>query len=133
MIVEQAYITEHGRRRRRMVRVDLDEVRGGLAIPTAADREHWRAIRELLQAAVGESTFEIWLDPTELIAVDGQHRLVVGVPAATAAWTSTRFGPLLERCAARVGRELRFASEPEVQAFGVTDRPVQHARQEAAR
>jgi len=133
MLVEQAYITERGRRRRRLVRVDLDEVRRGLGIPTAADREHWRGTRELLQAAAGESTFEIWLEPIELIAVDGQHRLVVGVPAATAAWTSTRFGPLLERCAVRVGRGLRFASEPEAQAFGVTARPVQHARQEGAR
>jgi hypothetical protein len=133
MIVEQAYMTERGRRRRRLVRVDLDEVRRGLGIPTAADREDWRRIRELLEAAVGESRFEIWLEPTELIAVDGRHRLVVGVPAATAAWTSTRFGRLLERCAARVGRELRFASEPEVDALGVTQRPVQHPSQEGAR
>jgi len=133
MIVEQAYMTERGRRRRRLVRVDLDEVRRGLGIPTAADREDWWQIRELLQAAVGESRFEIWLEPTELIAVDGRHRLVVGVPAATAAWTSTRFGRLLERCAARVGRELRFASEPEVDALGVTQRPVQHPSQEGAR
>ena len=133
MIIEQAYTTGRGRRRRRMVRVDLDGVRRGLGIPTAADRGDWRRIRELLEAAVGESTFEIWLEPTELIAADEQHRLVVGVPAATAAWTSARFGRLLERCAARVGRELRFASEPEVHAFGVTERPVQHSRQELAR
>ena len=78
MIVEQAYMTERGRRRRRLVRVDLDEVSRGLGIPTAADRGDWRQIRELLEGAVGDSTVAIWLEPTELIAVDRQHRLVVG-------------------------------------------------------
>ncbi len=78
-----------------MVRVDLDEVRRGLEIPTAADRRDWQQIRELLEATVGESTFEIWLEPVELIAVDGERRLVLAAPPATAAWTSRRFGRVL--------------------------------------
>jgi hypothetical protein len=129
MIVEQTYVTERGRRRRRMVRVDFDEVRRGLGIPTAADRGDWQRICELLEGTVGESTFAIWLEPAELIAVDGERRLVLAVPAATASWTTERFGRLMASCADRVGRELRFASEPEVHALGGAERGVQQPRQ----
>jgi hypothetical protein len=132
MIVEQVYTTERGRRRRRQVRIDLDEVRRRLGMPTTADRRDWEQIRELLAAAVGESTFVIWLEPAELIAVDDERRLVVAVPAATASWTRERFGRLLTGCADRVGRELRFASEPEVHALGGAERRVQQPRQEVA-
>jgi hypothetical protein len=89
-------------------------------------------MRELLERIVGTSTFEIWLEPAELIAVDGERRLVIAVPAATAAWTAKRFGRLLTTCAERVGRELRFASEPEVNALGGAERRVQQPRQEVA-
>jgi hypothetical protein len=116
--VEQSYVTDHGRRRRRLVRIDLDEVRRGLGIPTATDRSDWQRIRELLEETVGESTFAIWLEPVELIAVDGECRLVLAVPAATASWTTNRFGRLLANCSARVGRELRLADEPERIALG---------------
>ena len=132
MTVEQVYITERGRRRRRLVRVDLDDVRRGLRIPTAADRGDWQRVRVLLEEAVGETTFAIWLEPTELIAIDDERRLVVAVPTATASWTVKRFGRLLARCAERVGRELRFASEPEVHALGRAERGVQQPRQEVA-
>ena len=132
MTVEQVYITERGRRRRRLVRIDLDEVRRGLGIPTAADRGDWQRIRELLEEAVGESTFAIWLEPTELIAIDDECRLVVAVPTATASWTVKRFGRLLARCAERVARELRFAAETEVHALGGAERGVQQPRQEVA-
>jgi hypothetical protein len=132
MIVEQKYTTERGRRRRRQVRVDLDDVRRRLVMPTAADHSDWRQIRELLEATVGESTFAIWLEPAELIAIDEERRLVVTVPAAMASWITTRFGRLLTSCAERAGREVRFASEPEVRALGGTERRVQQPRQEVA-
>jgi DnaA N-terminal domain len=132
MIVEQVYITARGRRRRRQVRIDLDEVRRRLGMPTTADRRDWQQIRKLLQATVGEGTFAIWLEPAELIAVDGQRQLVVAVPAATSSWTAKRFGRLLARCADQVGRELRFASEPEVCALSAAERRVQQPRQEVA-
>jgi hypothetical protein len=119
--VEQSYVTERGRRRRRLIRIDLDEVRRGLGIPTAADRGAWQRIRELLEETVGESTFAIWLDPLELIAVDGDCRLVLAVPSATAEWTVKRFGRLVANCSARVGRELRLADEPERIALGRGD------------
>jgi hypothetical protein len=132
MIVEQVYTTERGRRRRRQVRIDLDEVRRRLGMPTTADRRDWQRICELLQQSVGESTFAIWLEPAELIAIDEDHWLVIAVPAATADWTAKRFGRLMTRCAERVGRELRFASEPEVHALGGAERRVQQPRQEVA-
>jgi hypothetical protein len=119
LVIEQTHVTERGRRRRRMVRVDLDQVRRGLRLPAPGDRADWHRIRDLLKEAVGESTFEIWLAPTELIAVDGERRLLIAVSAATAAWTTTRYGRLLAVCADRVGRGLRFASEPEVRALAV--------------
>ncbi len=132
MIVEQTYVTDRGRRRRRMVRVDLDEVRRGLGLANAQDRGDWQRIRELMGGTVGESSFAIWLEPVELIAVDGERRLVVAVPAARAAWTTERFGRVLAPCADRVGRELRFASDPEIRAFGGAERAVQQPRQEVA-
>jgi hypothetical protein len=118
ILIEQTYITERGRRRRRMVRVDLDEVHRGLEIPTASDRRDWQQTRELLGETVGESTFAIWLKPVELIAVDGDRRFVLAAPPATAGWVSNRFGRLLAACASRVGREVRFAEESERHAVG---------------
>jgi hypothetical protein len=129
MMIEQTFITDRGRQRRRMVPVDLDAVRRGLGIPTPEDRDDWQRIRQLLEGTVGESTFAIWLEPAELIAVDGDRRLVVAVPAAMASWTTERFGRLMARCADRVARDLRFASEPEVHVLGGAERGVQQPRQ----
>ena len=115
-----------------VVRVDLDAIRRGVEIPTAADRREWQQVRELLKHTVGETMFAIWLEPAELIAVDGDRSLVVAVPPATASWTRGRFGRLMAECADQVGRELRFASDPEAHALGGAERPVQPPRQEAA-
>jgi chromosomal replication initiator protein len=47
---------------------------------------------------VGESTFEIWLEPLELVAIrDG--KLMIDAPKATQAWVAKRFGRVLESCA----------------------------------
>jgi len=119
MIIEQTYITDRGRQRRRMVRIDLEAIRRGLGMPTAEDRSDWRRIRELLEERVGESMFAVWLEPIGLIAINRDRLFVLVAPATTTAWTSKRFGPLLEGCAARVGRGVRFAEEPERHAFGV--------------
>jgi len=121
MIVEESYVTERGRKRRRAVRVDLDEVRRGLGLPGAADREDWERIRRRLFDAVGESRFEIWLAPLELIAIDGSAALVVAAPEITGSWVRSRFGALLARCSQRESRELRLADEPERRALGRDD------------
>jgi hypothetical protein len=75
-VVEETYVTDHGRTRRRPVRVDLTVVRERLRVPTRADRDVWRHVQELLREAVGASTFEIWLDQLELIAIDSGGGLV---------------------------------------------------------
>jgi hypothetical protein len=111
--IEQTYVTERGRRRRRGVRVDLDEVRRGLGLPGVADRDDWERIRSLLLGAVGESRFEIWLEPLELIAIDASGALVVAAPADTCSWVRGRFGPVLTHCSQQASRELRLADEAE--------------------
>ena len=73
--------------------------------PTAA----WRELRAELRQAVGDSTFEIWLEPLKLVSIrDG--KLLVDAPPATQAWLSKRFGRLLESSARRV-----FGGDVEVE------------------
>ena len=134
MTIEGSYVTDRGRRRRRSVRIDLDEVRRGLDAPGAEDLDVWRQIRSELQRRVGASTFDIWLDPIKLIAVDSERRLVIAAPAATAGWTSKRFGPLLSAIASQVSRDLRFANEAERHAFsaGPPSDPIRSDHKEAA-
>ncbi len=73
--------------------------------PTAA----WRELRADLRRAVGESTYEIWLEPLELVAVrDG--KLLIDAPPATQAWLTKRFGRLIETRAKAV-----FGSDIEVE------------------
>jgi hypothetical protein len=70
VIMEESYVSDRGRRRRRSVRVDLDEVRQGLKVPGAEHLSFWRQIRGQLERRVGEEMFAIWLEPVELIAID---------------------------------------------------------------
>jgi hypothetical protein len=74
-------------------------------------------IRGSLRGIVGESTFEIWLEPLELIAVDPCAALVIGGPPATFSWLQHRYGRVIARCAEEASRRFRFAVEPERQAF----------------
>jgi hypothetical protein len=55
MMVEQTFISDRGRQRRRLVPIDLDAIRRGLEVPTAEDRRDWEEIRELLKDKLGES------------------------------------------------------------------------------
>ena len=116
ILVEQTYVTERGRKRRRLVPVDLAAVRARLAAGSEADRVAWEQVRVVLLQTVGESTFEIWLEPLELVAVDGSGTLIVSAPDATVSWIRQRFGRLLNRAAQGVGRPLRIADEVERRA-----------------
>jgi hypothetical protein len=122
IIVEETYVTSHRRKRRRSVRVDLDEVRRHLGIPGLVDRDDWDQVRNELRELVGDSTFEIWLQPLELIAVDPVGTLVIAAPAATRGWIEQRFSRVLARCGEQQSRSLRLANEPERQAFGREER-----------
>ena len=81
----------------------------------------WSRLSDELRGRVGESAFEIWLAPLELIAIDTSGALVVAAPAATWSWVRDRFGRLLTRCSQQLSRELRLADEPERKALGRQD------------
>lgn len=117
IFVEETYVTPRGRKRRRSVRVDLDEVRRGLGLPGLVDRNDWEQIRDRLRKLVGESMFEIWLGPVELIAVDPGGALVLDAPQATFSWLQHRYGRAVARCASDASRSVRFAEEAERHAF----------------
>jgi hypothetical protein len=135
-LIEQAFVSERGRKHRLLVRVDLAEVRRGLGPPSSADRAAWELIKELVRGALGEDMFEIWLGPLRLIAVD-QGVLVIAAPPDTVSWVVGRYGRLLSASAESAGRELRFAEEPERLAFGIKqerpsgDGPALDIRQQA--
>lgn len=60
----------------------------------------WEAVQRELAQAVGESTYRIWLAPVHPHAqADGEW--IVGCPANIVSWVDTRFGRVLESCAAR--------------------------------
>ena len=96
--------------------VDLGLVRARLRAAGEPDGAAWEQARAILMDAVGESTFEIWLAPLELIAVDLQGTLVVSAPPETLGWVARRFGRILDSAAERAGRRLRIADELERQA-----------------
>ena len=54
-------------------------------------------------------TYEIWLEPLELLAIR-EGKLLVEAPPATESWVAKRFGRILESCA-----RLVFGSEVEVE------------------
>ncbi len=116
VLVEETYLTERGRRRQRLVAVDVASVRKRLTAAGDADLAAWEQMRVCLREAVGESTFEIWLGTLELIAVDVERTLVVSTPPETASWIAQRFGRVLDGCAQRAGRRLRVADAVECRA-----------------
>jgi hypothetical protein len=100
------------------VTVDLEAVRRTLGVPGAADLATWARIRRSLLALVGESTFAIWLEGIDVIAVDADAALVLDIPQGTRGWVTARFGRAIEGCAERAGRTVRFASEVQAAAGG---------------
>lgn len=106
--------------------VDLAEARSQLRAAGTEDRAAWEQIQEWLLEAVGETTFEIWLDRLQLVAVDPDATLVIGLPELTGEWVRTRFARVLASAAERAGSTVRFANEVEHKAF--TARPPAGAR-----
>jgi hypothetical protein len=70
VFVEESYVTERGRERKRLVPVDIDAVRQELSAPNAAQRELWLQVRAVMLNRAGGSVFEVWLSAIELVAVD---------------------------------------------------------------
>lgn len=113
-IIEE-YVNERGRRRQRPVTVELDAIREQFHEPAGADRAAWLKVRSELSRVVGESMFEIWLAPLELIAVDRDDCLLIAAPPATRSWVAERFGRLLDRVGSASGQQLRLARVQELQ------------------
>jgi hypothetical protein len=113
--IVESYVTDRGRHRPRTITVDLDTARSELVEATAADRSDWQQIRAELHRIVGESTFEIWLAPLKLLAIDPTGCLLLSAPPATRAWVAGRFGQVFERAGESVSRELRLATDRELQ------------------
>jgi hypothetical protein len=111
-------VTERGRKRRRLVAVDLAPVRARLRTAGEADLAAWGRVRvrAILREGVGESTFEIWLAPLELIAVDLAGTLIVSAPAETVGWVARRFGAVLGGAGQRADRSARIADKAECKA-----------------
>jgi hypothetical protein len=109
------FVSDRGRHRQRPVTVDLDTARSEIVEATGADRCDWQQIRAELHRIVGESTFEIWLAQLALLAIDPTGCLLLSAPPATRAWVADRFGRAFERTGQSVNRELRLATDRELQ------------------
>jgi hypothetical protein len=112
-IVED-YLTDRGRKRQRTVVVQIDAVREELRPPSEIDIRDWNRTRDELRRLVGEPTFEIWLAPLKLVAIDARRCLLLAAPAATGAWVTNRFARVFARTGGAAGRDLRIANEREL-------------------
>jgi chromosomal replication initiator protein len=83
-----------------------------LALPENPEPEAaWHAIRAELRRALGDSTYEIWIAPLEVKALEGATLLLVAPPEIRS-WVAKRFGRILERCAEAVtGTKMQVAVE----------------------
>ena len=118
--IEETYTTGSGRKRHRRVNVNLDEVRRTLGVPGPSDHADWSRIRKLLAEAVGESTFAIWFEPVELIAIDPDGSLVLHAPPGLRGWLQARFGRVVAQAAERAGRATRIADATQSAAMGAS-------------
>jgi chromosomal replication initiator protein len=68
-------------------------------------------MRAELRRVLGDSTYEIWIAPLEVRALE-QHQLLLAAPPATYSWVAGRFGRVLEACAQTVlGTAVRVVVE----------------------
>jgi chromosomal replication initiator protein len=54
----------------------------------------WRATQERLRAAVPESTYKLWLEPLDVVAVEGET-LFLSAPEGILAWVERRYSSLI--------------------------------------
>jgi chromosomal replication initiator protein len=67
----------------------------------ARPEETWSQIRSELQRVVPDTTYQLWLEPLELLSLD-DGRVVLGAPEALRTWVADRHGRTLRTCAGRV-------------------------------
>jgi hypothetical protein len=103
--------------RRREVTVDLDELRRSLRPPGTGDLTDWQHMREHVAGGLEASLLAKWIDPLELVGIDGDGTLLLACPERMAGWVSDRYLPLIERCAAARGRAARIAERSQLAAL----------------
>ncbi len=54
----------------------------------------WKATQERLRSSVPESTYRLWLEPLEVVGVDGETLYLTG-PEGIRAWTERRYSSLI--------------------------------------
>jgi hypothetical protein len=55
----------------------------------------------------------VWIELPQLVAVDADGALLLACPPRVAGWLVERFWPLIVRCAAEAGRDVRLADEAQ--------------------
>ncbi len=87
----------------------------------------WRDVRAGLRRAVGEATYQIWLEPLEAQDWDGSV-LVLRAPRDTQTWVQKRFGRILEGCVRTVfGPAARVSVTADTAAITPTTRREESA------
>ena len=89
----------------------------------------WGAICAQLRRTLGESTYQMWIAPLEVIGLEGEE-LLLSAPPTTRAWVASRFGRTLESCAQSVlGAGARVAIQgtgrPTTRRGGEAAEPIQ--------
>jgi hypothetical protein len=109
--VSEEYVSDRGRRRRRVVAADPAEI----SRPTERDQADWLTVRQALRSALGEEMFEVWLVNYTLQAVSaGDGALLIDGPVQTRPWVRSRYRTVLTSVAQRAERRCRLASDREL-------------------
>jgi chromosomal replication initiator protein len=89
----------------------------------------WRDKCAELRRILGDSTYQIWIVPLEVRALE-QRRLLLAAPPATCGWVADRFGRVLESCAQSV---LGTAVQVVVESTAAHRKETRSARQPSRR
>jgi chromosomal replication initiator protein len=77
----------------------------------------WRATQERLKASVPESTYRLWLEPLEVVGLEGET-LYLTAPEGIRAWTERRYSSLIAEALGEVDTTLRQVSFAEPRPAG---------------
>jgi hypothetical protein len=109
--VIEEYVSDRGRRRRRLVAADPAEI----SRPTDRDQADWLQVRQALRSALGEEMFEVWLVNYTLRAVSAvDGALLIDGPVQTRPWVRSRYRTVLTSEAQRAERRCRLATDREL-------------------
>ncbi|HEX6153804.1 MAG TPA: chromosomal replication initiator protein DnaA [Solirubrobacterales bacterium] len=79
----------------------------------------WQATLKRLEASVPESTFRLWLEPLEAVAIEGDTLFLSG-PESIRAWAERRYSPLIEEALADSGAGPQRVSFAQPRGCGET-------------